>query len=120
MLQPAYIDVTKDAGQVSVGFSRLSVRVLVGHKLWDLCVGWSKVDNQLQTHQDIDGRLFDILFTCGIAINSNFEKLNEEYRIYFGCNVTPRDGKAKRPVEKLLTATLTSGDDQLFLVIDLA
>lgn len=120
MLQPAYIDVTESAAQVSIGFSRLSVRIVVDYKLWDLCVDWSEVDNQLQTHQNIEGRLFDILLTCGNAINRNFKKFDKEYRIHFGCNVIPRDGKAKEPVEKLLTATLTAGDDQLFVVIDLA
>lgn len=120
MLKPAYIDVTKYAAEVSQGFSIIYMPVIVTIRLWELCVEWSELDRELQTHQDINGRLFDILFTCGNAINRNHKLLYEQYRINFLCYVIPRDGQSTCPVEKSLSATISSGDTGLALVIDLA
>lgn len=94
--------------------------VLVSIGLWDTCVEWPEVDSELQTHQDIDGRLFDILFTCGNAINRNHKLLYEQYQINYMCYVIPRDGHSTCPVEKVLSATIALGDSGLALVIDLA
>lgn len=120
MIKLAYIDVTEDAAKVSDGFSWIHMPVLVTIRLWELCVEWSEVDSKLQTYQDIDGRLFDILFTCGNAINRNHKLLYEQYRINYVCYAIPRDGQSTRPIEKVLSATIASGGGGLALVIDLA
>ncbi len=69
------------------------------------CVDWSDEDSHRQTHQDIAGRLHDVLwmFRCA-ARNASGE------RIRFSLYRVPRGGRATRPRLTMLAAVIGPGD----------
>jgi hypothetical protein len=79
-----------DAGPMSreAGF-RWPVAITAG--AWADCVAWDDADSERQTHQDLSGRLWDVLFMAACAARANAgagsELLFELYRV-------PRNGEA--------------------------
>ena len=78
------VDVSEMAKQA--GFK---IPVAVTDTVWHSFVEWSKEDSVKQTHQDTNGRLWDILFILRIAI----AKSKDTDQILYKLLIVPRDGK---------------------------
>lgn len=95
------VDVSLPAAEA--GFT---VPVAVSHAAWADCIEWRAEDSLRQTHQDQEGRLWDLLSTCFFEAyrkrghNAMFFEL---YRI-------PRNGKATTPDKVQLKALMGPGD----------
>ena len=96
-----------DAGSMSreAGF-RWPVAITAG--AWAGCVAWDDADSERQTHQDLSGRLWDVLFMAAYAARANAtagsELLFELYRV-------PRDGEATEAELTRLKLVVGPGDD---------
>jgi len=83
-----------DAGFMAheAGFRRPAA-IMAG--AWADCVAWDDADSERQTHQDLSGRLWDVLFMAAYVgranANAGFERRFERYRV-------PRDGQATESV----------------------
>ena len=75
---------------------------------WADCVAWDDADSERQTHQDLSGRLWDVLFMAAYAARANAnagsELLFELYRV-------PRDGRATESELTKLKLVVGPGDD---------
>lgn len=75
---------------------------------WADCVAWDDADSKRQTHQDLSGRLWDVLFMAAYAARANAnagsELLFELYRV-------PRDGEATEAELTRLKLVVGPGDD---------
>jgi len=79
-----------DAGPLAkeVGF-RWPVAITAA--VWEDCVAWSDADSGRQVHQDLSGRLWDVLFMAHHAIRSSRTGGD---RLAFQLYRVPRDGKS--------------------------
>lgn len=95
-----------DAGPMSreAGF-RWPVAITAG--AWADCVAWDDADSERQTHQDLSGRLWDVLFMAAYAArenaNAGSELLFELYRV-------PRNGEATEAELTRLKLVVGPGD----------
>ncbi|MGE0373126.1 MAG: DUF6573 family protein [Gammaproteobacteria bacterium] len=75
---------------------------------WADCVAWDDADSERQTHQDLSGRLWDVLFMAAYAARTNAtagsELLFELYRV-------PRNGEATEAELTRLKLVVGPGDD---------
>lgn len=90
-----HISVTRTAEEVGLGFEILGAPVVLTRKVWENYIKWIEIDNDKQTYQEQDARLWDVLFTAGgtleLKINQFFGYSQHEYSIY----CIPRDGVSK-------------------------
>ena len=95
-----------DAGSIAqeVGFK---FPVAVTAAVWADCVEWTEEDSAAQVHQDLSGRLYDVLFMAAFAIQTSRQSgdrmLYELYRV-------PRDGYSSTPVPVTLKLIVGPGD----------
>ena len=75
--------------------------------VWHSFIEWSHDDSQKQTHQDTDGRLWDVLSMLRFAI----AKASDTSCIFYKLHVVPRDGKAKKAELIQLKAVISAGDN---------
>ena len=76
---------------------------------WAECVAWEQEDSQRQTHQDVTGRLWDVLWMASVAIRAR-GGTSQSSRIPFQLLVVPRDGKSRRAREVTLHVHIGPGD----------
>jgi hypothetical protein len=96
------VDVSEMA--VSAGFK---IPVAVTDTVWGDFIEWTDKDSQLQTHQDTDGRLWDVLSMLRFAV----AKAQETDCMFYKLNVVPRDGKTKKAKLTQLKAVIGAGDN---------
>lgn len=96
------IDVSTIA--LEAGFT---IPVAVTYTLWHDFIEWTKADNEIQTYQDTDGRLWDVLSMLRFAIKKSAETSCVLYKLY----VIPRDGKSTKPRLTQLKAVISGGDN---------
>jgi len=85
----------------------IRVNVAVTREVWADCVEWTAEDSQRQTHQDQDGRLWDVLFmakTCAVRNPRAQSALFTVLRI-------PRGGTSFTAVPTELKLVLSADDD---------
>ena len=99
------VDVSPAAAEVGYGFNILRAPVFLTHGLWDICVQWDEQDTLAQDFQEQDARLWDVLFVCGMAIESDPQSFLNTMTKRFSILVIPRDGKSKTSVRANLVAT---------------
>lgn len=96
-----------DAGALAqeAGF-RLPVAITAA--AWADCVAWTEADSRQQVHQDLTGRLWDVLFMASHAIRT---RAGSGSRMLFRLCRVPRDGRSTQagPVE--LKLIIGPGDD---------
>jgi len=81
--------------------------VAVTSAVWDKFIQWEDEDTKRQTVQDLDGRLWDILYMLRVAINKQPSNTNQ---IIYSLYVVPRGGQAKKPHPIKLKALIHGGD----------
>ncbi len=77
--------------------------------VWESCVNWSDEDNKKQqTVQDIEGRLWDVLWMarCAIIAANKGQSREKLYELY----VVPRDGKSRSARLTTLKVHVGPGD----------
>lgn len=77
---------------------------------WQDCVAWTETENESQTLQDQNGRLWDVLYmaTFGIRHHRARGKLGNE--LLFKLHRVPRDGRSREPVLTKLKLVMGPGD----------
>ena len=95
------IDITQMAKEA--GFK---IAVAATHAVWNEYIDWTNEDSEKQTHQDLTGRLWDVLWMLHLACNRNSDEAHLNYRLH----VIPRDGRSKKPRQIELKAVI-GGDD---------
>lgn len=115
---PDYISVTRTAEEVDAGFGVLGAPVAISRAVWEQCVEWTEQDSELQTYQEQDTRLWDVLFTGGttlqLEINQFVKAQAHRYTIY--CVL--RDGESTDSVVVKLLIHGKRIRDQSWLVIE--
>lgn len=96
------VDITRMAKEA--GFK---IPVAVTLAVWDEYIDWTNEDSKKQTHQDLTGRLWDILWMLYLACRHNSDEAYLNYRLY----VIPRDGQSKKPRQIELKAVIGGGDN---------
>lgn len=71
--------------------------------VWEDCVAWDESDSKRQTHQDQDGRLWDVLYMASMAARTSQHAEQIMYQLYR----VPRGGRARRA--RLVTLKLHIG-----------
>ncbi|MEQ8516029.1 MAG: hypothetical protein RIC38_10530 [Chromatocurvus sp.] len=74
---------------------------------WEDCVAWTVDDNRRQTHQDVTGRLWDVLFMA--AFVSQRAPAGSDQILFLVARV-PRDGQSTSAVEVSLKLVIGPGD----------
>jgi len=77
--------------------------------VWAECVAWEQEDSRRQIHQDVTGRLWDVLWMASVAIRA-LGKASQSSRLPFRLLVVPRDGKSRRVREVELHVHIGPGD----------
>ena len=77
--------------------------------VWAECVAWEQEDSRRQIHQDVTGRLWDVLWMASVAIRA-LGKSSQSSRLPFRLLVVPRDGKSRRVREVELHVHIGPGD----------
>jgi len=77
--------------------------------VWAECVAWEQKDSRRQIHQDVTGRLWDVLWMASVAIRA-LGKASQSSRLPFQLLVVPRDGKSRRAREVELHVHIGPGD----------
>ncbi|WP_321943688.1 DUF6573 family protein [Paraburkholderia tropica] len=76
-------------------------------EVWADCVEWDEQDSVRQCHQDIDGRLWDVLWMARCAVRRAPKASSTPFELLR----IPRGGRGHTPKPVTLHLTLTSGDD---------
>lgn len=76
--------------------------------VWEDCVAWDDVDSERQIHQDLTGRLWDVLFLA--AHVARFANPGNE-RVSFEIDRVPRDGRSTRAETTVLHMVIGPGDN---------
>lgn len=85
----------------------IRVNIAVTREVWADCVEWTAEDSRRQTHQDQDGRLWDVLW---MAKDCAVRNARSQSAIFTVLRV-PRGGTGYRAVAKQLKLVL-NGDDE--------
>jgi hypothetical protein len=117
--ESAYVCVTEIAAQAGGLFSLLDASVFLSRSFHDLCVLWSDDDNELQTFQEEDARLWDVLFTAACLETQVNVLLRAKCLEYSICCV-PRDGESVDAVRLKLGLYVRSINDSPSIAIDFA
>lgn len=79
--------------------------VAITRAAWGDCVEWNEADSKRQTHQDQEGRLWDVVWMASQAARrGGMETLFRFYRV-------PRGGRGVRPRLSALKMLACPGDD---------
>ena len=99
------VDVTETAREAGFVWP-----VAMTRAVWEDCVEWCEEDSKRQTHQDLSGRMWDVLWMAYMAIkrsqNNGTECFYQLYRVPRGGRKT----KARRVLLKLLTGPGDEGE----------
>lgn len=85
----------------------LKLPVAVTASVWQQYIVWSEQDTKLQTHQDTNGRLWDVLMMLQFACRFGKKRLSS---FCYPLSVIPRNGKTTRPRPIRLKAVFSGGD----------
>jgi len=85
----------------------IRVNVAVTREVWADCVEWNAEDSLRQTHQDQDGRLWDVLW---MAKDCAVRNARSQSAIFIVFRV-PRGGAGYKPVAKELKLVLSQDDE---------
>ena len=99
------IDVSEAAREAGFRFP-----VALTAQVWADCVAWEPEDSTRQIHQDLSGRLWDVLWMASCAIRAQRggdSPCRLPYRLY----VVPRDGKSRRARKVELHVHIGPGDE---------
>ena len=96
------VDVTTMSKELGFKFS-----VAVTATVWNKRIFWSDEDTHLQTYQDTNGRLWDVLFMLRFGITKNCDKNYLKYKLY----VIPRNGKSTKAKLTELKSVMSAGDN---------
>lgn len=84
---------------------RIPVAVTSG--VWADCVAWTDADSERQAAQDENGRLWDLLWTGGLAA----KRARGAQRIAFELHRVPRGGHGTQPQPVVLNLHIGPGDN---------
>jgi len=98
-----------DAGPMAreVGFR---VPVALTGAAWQDCVAWTESENESQTLQDPDGRLWDVLYMATFGLRSHLARKRPGNELLFKLHRVPRDGRSREPVLSKLKLVMEAGD----------
>ena len=99
------IDVSEAAREVGFRFP-----VALTARVWADCVAWEAEDSARQIHQDLSGRLWDVLWMASWAIRSQRGAGDSACRLPYQLYVVPRDGKSRRAGKVELHVHIGPGD----------
>lgn len=100
LLDGVLVDVTDMAEQA--GFC---CPVALTRAVWADCVEWGEADSNRQTYQDVDGRLWDVLWMAGVAARRG--GCRTEFQFYR----VPRGGRGTKPRLTQLVMHAGPGDN---------
>lgn len=95
---PNFIEVTRTAEEVGLGFSVIGAPVVLSRTVWEDCVEWTDADSRRQTDQEQDARLWDVLFTCGATLQARIAEFRRQRFHRFSTLCVPRDGQSTEAV----------------------
>ena len=81
--------------------------VAVTSAVWADCIEWAEEDSAAQVHQDLSGRLRNVLFMAAFAIQTSRQSGD---RLLFELYRVPRDGYSTTPVSVTLKLVVGPGD----------
>ena len=98
-----------DAGPMAreVGFR---VPVALTGAAWQDCVAWTESENESQTCQDPDGRLWDVLYMATFGVRHHRVRGKPGNELLFKLHRVPRDGCSREPVLTKLKLVMGPGD----------
>ena len=97
------IDVSKTAKQA--GFK---IPVAISIIVWESYIAWNDKDNNRQTIQNTEGRLWDVLYMCYVAIK---KAATNSASLLYQLHVIPKNGKSTKPKLVTLKAVIGGGDN---------
>ncbi len=112
------IDVTKTALEVPHGYKKVNLPVKVTKSVWYKYFDWTDEDNEKQTYQEEDARLWDILFSGGACLQSNFLQLTRTGKVTYSIYSVVRDGISEYAELINIEIKVTEKNNKTFLVID--
>ena len=94
-----------DAGEIAreAGFA---VPVAISAAAWADCIAWDASDSERQTHQDLDGRLWDVLWMASCAARASAPSDRITYQLYR----VKRDGRSREATLATLQLHVGPGD----------
>jgi len=95
------VDVTETAREA--GFC---IPVALTRAVWEDCVEWNEADSKRQTHQDLSGRLWDVVNMAFIAARFNRDSSTVNYYLYR----VPRGDRGKKARRVMLKSMVDPGD----------
>jgi hypothetical protein len=99
----ALVDVSEMAWEAGFRFP-----VALTRAAWNDCVQWSEEDSQRQIHQNLSGRLWDVLWMAWVKVRVS-PKAGAV--LHYALLRIPRDGAATEAVKTELKIVLSNGDD---------
>lgn len=92
---------TKDVTDASegTGFTIYGCPVHIDIDVWDRCVKWSDSDNDNQTYQEEDARLWDILFVGGSIMQMEPNRILKKGIVKFHILCVLNDGVSTNAVQ---------------------
>ncbi len=96
------VDVSTTAQEAGI-----TLPVAVTNAVWQQYIEWTDEDTERQTYQDIDGRLWDVIWMLRTGIKNNINKTTFIYGLF----VVPRTGKCRKARETWLKAVLHNDDN---------
>lgn len=93
-------EVAKEAGFVCP--------VAVTNAVWEDCIEWSEDDSKRQTHQDLSGRLWDVLWMAFITCQ---DARGKDHALYYSLYRVPRGGRKTKPRKTTLKILTGPGDN---------
>jgi len=95
------VDVTETAREA--GFS---IPVALTRAVWEDCVEWNDTDSKRQTHQDLSGRLWDVINMAFFVARMRKNQSSFLYQVYR----VPRGGRGKKARKIILKSVIGPGD----------
>ena len=93
------VDVSETAKEAGFKFP-----VALTRAVYEDCVAWDEKDNERQTHQDVEGRLWDVVFMASLAAKQGGQEIR------FSLYRVPRGGHGVRARQVTLKAVVGPGD----------
>ena len=98
------VDVSETAQETGFKFP-----VALTRAVWSDCVEWDDEDSRRQTHQDVAGRLWDVLYMGMIAARAN--RTSSSQQVLYHLVRVPRGGHATLPRRVTLKLHIGGGDN---------
>ncbi|MGW2841933.1 DUF6573 family protein [Streptomyces sp. NPDC001493] len=89
------------------GEAGIRVPAALTRAVWVDCVEWHEADSRRQTPQDVDGRLWDVLFMTAYAARRHRGRATFPVELYR----VPRGGRARAARKVELKGTIHRGDE---------